>query len=83
MQHRRRHLAGPEFCGVDSLADLPIAHQAQGKFAEAESVAREAVEHDRKEWPDDWLRFRAERVLGASLFGKKKYAEAEPPLLEG
>jgi len=30
-----------------------------------------------------WQRFLAESVLGASLAGQKKYADAEPLLLEG
>jgi hypothetical protein len=55
----------------------------QGKFAESEPLSREALEFDRKEQPDDWRRFRAETLLGASLAGQKKYAEAEPLLLEG
>jgi len=33
--------------------------------------------------PDDWQRFWAESLLGASLAGEKKFAEAEPLLLEG
>ena len=33
--------------------------------------------------PEDWQRFRAESLLGASLAGQKKYAEAEPLLVEG
>jgi hypothetical protein len=32
---------------------------------------------------DDWQRFRAESLLGASLARQKKYFEAEPLLLEG
>ena len=32
---------------------------------------------------DNWQRFRAESLLGASLAGQKKYAEAEALLLEG
>jgi eukaryotic-like serine/threonine-protein kinase len=41
------------------------------------------VEVDQKKQPDDWQRFRGESLLGASLAGEKKYAEAEPLLLEG
>jgi hypothetical protein len=33
--------------------------------------------------PDVWQRFFAESLLGSSLAGQKKYAEAEPLLLEG
>ena len=41
------------------------------------------MEFNRKKQPDDWQRFRAESLLGASLAGQKKYVEAEPLLLEG
>jgi non-specific serine/threonine protein kinase/serine/threonine-protein kinase len=54
-----------------------------GKFAESEPLARKVLEFNRKERPDDWQRFFAESLLGASLAGQKKYAEAETLLLEG
>jgi hypothetical protein len=38
---------------------------------------------DRKKQPDDWQRFRAESLLGASLAGQKEYGEAVPLLIEG
>ena len=41
------------------------------------------MEFDRKQRSDDWRRFRAESLLGASLAGQKNYGEAEPLLLEG
>jgi eukaryotic-like serine/threonine-protein kinase len=66
-----------------SAADLALAYVSQGKFTEAEPLAREALEADQKNRPDDWQRFRAESLLGESLAGEKKYAEAEPLLLEG
>jgi hypothetical protein len=66
-----------------SAGDLALAYQSQGKFAEAEPLAREALEFNRKKQPDNWQRFHAESLLGASLAGQKKYAEAEPLLLEG
>ena len=66
-----------------SAADLALAYLSQGKFAESEPLARAAVEVDRKKQPDDWQRFRAESLLGASLAGQKRYGEAEPLLLEG
>jgi eukaryotic-like serine/threonine-protein kinase len=80
----RRHSLGldnPDT--MDAAADLALAYQSQGRFAESEPLAREAVETDRKTRPDDWQRFRAESLLGASLAGQKKYAEAEPLLLTG
>ena len=66
-----------------SAADLALAYVSQGKVPESEPPAREAMQTDQKNQPDDWQRFRAESLLGESLAGEKKYAEAEPPLLEG
>ncbi len=60
-----------------------MAYLSQGKFAQSETLAREALEFNRKKQPDHWQLFRAESLVGASLAGQKKYAEAEPLLLEG
>jgi tetratricopeptide (TPR) repeat protein len=80
----RRHALGNENPDTTAAAaDLALAYQSQGKFTESESLAREAMETDSKIQPDNWQRFRAESLLGASLAGQKKYAEAEPLLLEG
>jgi eukaryotic-like serine/threonine-protein kinase len=80
----QRHTLGAENPDtMDALAGLALAYQSEGKFAENEPLAREAVEFDRRKRPDDWQRFRAECLLGASLAGQKKYAEAEPLLLAG
>ena len=80
----RRHALGSENeSTMASAADLALAYVSQGKYTESEPLAREAVEFQRKKQPDDWQRFRAESLLGASLAGQKKYAEAEPLLLEG
>jgi hypothetical protein len=65
-----------------TAADLALAYLSQGKFAASEPLAREAMELDRKIRPDGWQGFRAESLLGASLAGQKKYAEAEPLLIE-
>jgi tetratricopeptide (TPR) repeat protein len=80
----RRHALGPEHPDtMASAADLGLAYVSQGKFTESEPLAREAMEFSRKKQPDDWQGFRAETLPGASLAGRKKYAEAEPLLLEG
>jgi tetratricopeptide (TPR) repeat protein len=80
----RRRTLGPDHPDTMlSAADLALARVSQGKFAESEPLAREALGFYQKKQPDDWLRFRAESLLGASLAGQKKYAEAEPLLLEG
>ncbi|HVN20188.1 MAG TPA: serine/threonine-protein kinase [Dongiaceae bacterium] len=80
----RRHALGSEDPDtMASAADLALVYQSHGKFAQSGPLARESMETDRKIQPDDWQRFRAESLLGASLAGQKKYAEAEPLLLEG
>ena len=80
----RRHALGSENPDtMQSAADLALAYISQKKFVEAEPLAREALEFNQKKQPDDWQRFRAESLLGASLAGQKKYSKAEPLLLEG
>jgi len=80
----RRHALGSEHPDtMASAADLALVYLSQGKFAESEPLAREAWEFYCKKQPDEWQRFRAESLLGASLAGQKKYAEGEPQLLEG
>jgi serine/threonine protein kinase/Tfp pilus assembly protein PilF len=80
---RRRALGADDPSTMASQADLALAYVSQGKFAVAEPLSREALETEKKIQPDDWQRYRAESLLGASLAGQSKYAEAEPLLLEG
>lgn len=80
----QRHALGPDNPDtMDGAADLALAYECEGKYVLGEPLAREAVDFDRKNRPDEWQRFRAESLLGASLAGQKKYAEAEPLLVEG
>ena len=79
----RRHALGSEHPStMASAADLALAYISEGKFAQGEPLAREALQFCRKRQPDGWERFRAESLLGACLAGEKKYPEAEPLLLE-
>jgi serine/threonine protein kinase/TPR repeat protein len=66
-----------------SLAELTSARLREGKFAEAEVLARECLAIRERDIPDDWRTFNARSMLGGSLLGQKKYAEAEPLLLAG
>jgi serine/threonine protein kinase/Tfp pilus assembly protein PilF len=80
----RRHALGsqaPET--MVAAANLALAYVSQKKFAVAEPLAREAMQTDSKIQPNDWQRFLAESILGASLAGQKKYAEAEPLFVAG
>jgi tetratricopeptide (TPR) repeat protein len=80
---RRRALGSEHADTMVSAADLALAYQSQGRFTESEPLAREALQFNRREQPNEWERFRVESVLGASLAGQKRHAEAEPLLLEG
>jgi eukaryotic-like serine/threonine-protein kinase len=63
------------------LAQQSTALVANGKFAEADPLARECLAIRERQNPDDWLTFNARSLLGGSLLGQKKHAEAEPLLL--
>jgi non-specific serine/threonine protein kinase/serine/threonine-protein kinase len=80
---RRRVFGSDNLDTMTSAADLALAYVSQAKFIESEPLAREALDFNRKNQPDNWQRFRAQTLLGASLAGQKKYAEAETLLLEG
>ncbi len=56
---------------------------AQGKYADAEPILREALAGREKAMPNRWTRFVEQSLLGDSLVGQQKYAEAEPLLLSG
>ncbi|HEY1810571.1 MAG TPA: serine/threonine-protein kinase [Acidobacteriaceae bacterium] len=68
---------------VTSMGDLALVYTLEGKYAEAEPLAREALELQKRMSPGDWPQYNAESVLGASLAGQKKMAEAEPLLRDG
>jgi hypothetical protein len=79
-----RHALGSENPQtIASAVDMAVVYVSQGNFAAGEPLAREAVDFFRKQQPEDWVRFLSESLLGASLAGQRKYAEAEPLLLEG
>lgn len=80
---RRRVLGQEHKDTMGTAVELALLWQAEGKFAASEPLAREAVQADTKNLPDDWPRFLAQSVLGASLAGQQKYEEAEPLLLAG
>jgi len=75
---------GPEDRGtLEAMADLALTYLLERKFAESEPLARRVFDFYRKKQPGELERFRAESLVGGSLAGQKRYAEAEPLLLEG
>jgi len=78
----RRKILGHDHPDVaSSLAELTLTLVTEKKFADAEPLARECLAIREKKLPDDWLTFSARSLLGGSLLGQKKYAEAGPLLL--
>jgi serine/threonine protein kinase len=55
----------------------------QGRYIEAEQVAREALAVLKKRTPDTWSLFHAMSMVGGALLGQREYARAEPFLLQG
>jgi hypothetical protein len=69
---------------ADVIALLTATFLEQGKFAQAEPLARECLDIREKKAPDEWLTFNARSMLlGGALLGQKKYADAEPLLVSG
>jgi tetratricopeptide (TPR) repeat protein len=71
----------PELTGA--VSELVLVLLAGEKFRDAEPLARECLESRKRNIPDDWRTFNSRSLLGGSLLGQKKYAEAGPLLLAG
>lgn len=68
---------------ASELAALALNLLQQQKFADAEAALRECAAFREKKEPDVWTTFATKSALGGALLGQKKYAEAEPLLLQG
>jgi tetratricopeptide (TPR) repeat protein len=68
-------LLGLEFRGRHLLADQ--------KFLEAEGLLRQLMDVQNQDRSGSEEAFRAQRLVGASLIGQNRYAEAEPLLVQG
>ncbi len=80
----RRQVLGPAnpdtLSTMGALAEVELAEQ---KYATAEPLLREAVGTMEKTGFDAWNRYYFQGLLGASLAGQQRYAEAEPLLVSG
>ncbi len=66
-----------------AMARLGSVRLAQGQWTEAEALLRESSRRADKLFPDAGYRFYLISLLGGSLAGQAKYAEAEPLLRQG
>jgi hypothetical protein len=55
----------------------------QHKCTDAESLLRDCLTIREQKLPDDWTTCNTRSLLGGSLLGQQKYAEAEPLLVQG
>src|SRR5262249_2713218 len=78
---KRFGCAEPRTAGVLAMRGLGLIQQ--GKWAEAEAILRECLAIREKVQPDEWTTFNTRSLLGGSLLGQKKYAEAEPLIISG
>ena len=80
----RRRLLGPQNpATIDALVLRSLILFDLQKYEEAERGARDALAAFDKAGTDDWRPHRARALLGATLVGQRKFAEAEPLLLSG
>ncbi|MFO0887852.1 MAG: serine/threonine-protein kinase [Isosphaeraceae bacterium] len=68
---------------AQQLASLGRNLLEQKKSSDAEPILRECLEILEKTRSDDFTTFNTRSLLGASLLGQARYAEAEPELLAG
>jgi serine/threonine protein kinase/tetratricopeptide (TPR) repeat protein len=80
---RRKQLPADDPRLADTLGRLGWALLRAGKPADAEPHLRECLALREKNVPDDWKTFFTRSLLGGSLLGQKKYADAQPLLLAG
>jgi tetratricopeptide (TPR) repeat protein len=80
---QRRRLGPHDPRLADLLAAVGRDLLKYGHHAEAEKVLGECLAIREAKRPDDWATFNTKSLLGASLLGQRKYAEAEPLLLKG
>ncbi len=82
LKRRRAKLGTDDPATLASLNDLARVY-LKVKPTEAEPLLRQSLAIHDKKTPDDWTTFETRSLLGASLISQKKYAEAEPLLLQG
>ncbi len=80
----RRARSGPDHPHTLATMDnLAAAYLDAQRWPEAEVLARECLSLRERKRLSDWERFRTMSQLGAALAGQKRYADAEPLLLQG
>jgi hypothetical protein len=71
----------PRTAGILAARGLSLVRR--GQWTEAEPLLREGLAIRAKVQPDEWTTFNTRSLLGGSLLGQKKYAEAESLIVSG
>ena len=79
----RRILGSANLSTKTCMTSLARLRLRQHRYAEAETLLREALNGEGANGPNVWDLYDRQSLLGASLMGQGKYAEAEPLLLSG
>jgi serine/threonine protein kinase/Tfp pilus assembly protein PilF len=80
----RRDVLGNEHPDtLDTLVSLGNLRIDQQHYTRGEAPLREALAVYEKTMPDSWERYDCEALLGVSLTGQKRFADAEPLLIAG
>ena len=83
LELRRRILGPANPDTLNTMGTLAEVELQQQKYAAAEPLLREAASATEKTGPDAWSRYYFQGLLGASLAGQNRFAEAEPLLVSG
>jgi eukaryotic-like serine/threonine-protein kinase len=86
LELKRRLLGSGHPSTLNTQNLLAGSYISRGKYAQAQALysrTPEGARVDRRVRQDEWQRFLGQSLLGASLAGQKKYAEAEALLLAG
>ena len=67
---------------AQQLASSGLILLALGACAEAETPLREALAIRKKTLPEHWSTFNTQSMLGGALLGQKRFADAEPLLID-
>ena len=73
--------ADPRTAGAMDQLGMDLIQQ--GKWVEAEPLFRGCLAIREPIQPDDWTTFNTRSMLGGSLLGQNRYADAEPLILAG
>jgi hypothetical protein len=82
-EQRRKQSKPDDPALAEELATASVRLLNCGRDQEAEGYLRESLTTREKRERDGWATFYTQSLLGRALLGQKRYAEAEPLLLQG